>query len=543
MTNPRRRVLKSATYSPDALFRALEKPLQQAMLLSNRQPVDGTVITLKPMYGSVHYRASDQEVIELHEGEDTGQRSKGSGTCASLILYSSFSPQGSGRIVMGLTGLGRNTKAIEQTLGSVIDGAVKHANMAFLIGLGHAQVGMDHPLVPLPQATVINYIQTPLENLPPIDNLALIVDRAFATHAPQNAIRSLTLKTDATAEFFIDSTGSRIYQIGRTVQVNLALQGLDRKGHPYAVEKALLFRDVADLERIVGRNAEKLSAEFTAKANPINVITGEYPVFLDGAAFGTYIHEAMAAHMLSGKYVTDGSSNVYQPERIGERVLPAWITIVDDPTLHDGKGSYRYDIEGTEALPVVLIEKGVLCNYLLDTTSAAALSLLTGKTYVSNGRARSDWAVAAGDVRDVEPRVTNVIIDAGDYAQPHREVEKMFQKAIGDSPRKLGIYVQGGGGQVDPTTGLFVLEPECAWLVDENGNMRALRESQVVAQVDALDRNVLAVSDKYGTGYGHCGAESGWVPTQHRGPAVLFKDIKVIGGSRDTRTAPLSHGE
>ncbi|HJW03338.1 MAG TPA: metalloprotease TldD, partial [Azospira sp.] len=174
-----------------------------------------------------------------------------------------------------------------------------------------------------------------------------------------------------------------------------------------------------------------------APAGPMTVVLGPgWP--------GILLHEAIG-HGLEGDFNRKGSSAF--SGRVGERVAAKGVTVVDDGTLPDRRGSLNVDDEGNPTRRTVLIEDGILKGYMQDSLNAR----LMGVAPTGNGRRESFAHLPL-------PRMTNTIMLAGDKSP--EEILKSVKK---------GIYaVNFGGGQVDITNGKFVFSMSEAYMV-ENG--------------------------------------------------------------------------
>eukprot|EP01036_Dinobryon_divergens_P016032 gene16032-21724_t len=161
---------------------------------------------------------------------------------------------------------------------------------------------------------------------------------------------------------------------------------------------------------------------------------------------GILLHEAVG-HGLEGDFNRKGSSTF--SGRIGQRVAAKGVTVLDDGTLADRRGSLNVDDEGNPSQRNVLIEDGILRGYIQDSMNAR----LMGVKPTGNGRRESYAHVPM-------PRMTNTYMLAGD--KPREEIVASI---------KRGLYATNfGGGQVDITSGKFVFSASEAFWV-ENGKI------------------------------------------------------------------------
>jgi len=240
------------------------------------------------------------------------------------------------------------------------------------------------------------------------------------------------------------------------------------------------------------------------KASPAPA--GEMPVLIKSSAGGTLIHEAIG-HSLEADAVRLGISPVYAG-RLGKKVAASEVTVIDDATVRSKNGSYEYDDEGVRSERVVLIENGILKNYLLDRKEAGFL-----KT-VSNGHGRR---ASYGEKPIPRMGVTYLSGGKSDY-------EMMLGKM------KKGLLVSKmGGGQVNPANGDFVFEVREGYLV-ENGKVGPLVKGATIAgNGPKILENIKYIGKTVGWDDGFCGKDGQAVPVSDGMPDTLIPAV-VVGG-------------
>jgi TldD protein len=235
---------------------------------------------------------------------------------------------------------------------------------------------------------------------------------------------------------------------------------------------------------------------------------GTMPVVLGPGWPGILLHEAIG-HGLEGDFNRKGTSAF--SNRIGERVASEHITVVDDGTLSQRRGSLNIDDEGTPTQCTTLIENGVLKGYLQDRMNAR----LTGTQSTGNGRRESFAHVTL-------PRMTNTYMRPG----PHDP-----QEIIASVER--GIYaVNFGGGQVDITSGKFVFSASEAYLIENGKLTRPIKGATLIGNgPDVLTRVSMVGNDlKLDDGVGTCGKEGQSVPVGVGQPTLRI-DAMTVGGT------------
>ncbi len=235
---------------------------------------------------------------------------------------------------------------------------------------------------------------------------------------------------------------------------------------------------------------------------------GEMPVVLGPGWPGILLHEAVG-HGLEGDFNRKGTS-VFA-NRLGERVAAPGVTVVDDGTIPERRGSLNVDDEGTPTRRTVLIEDGVLTGYMLDRQNAR----LMGIEPTGNGR-RESYA------HPVLPRMTNTFMLAGD-ADPEDVVASLDR----------GLYaVNFGGGQVDITSGSFVFTTSEAYWVERGQIQHPVRTATLIgAGHEVLKRVSMIGNDlELDPGVGTCGKNGQSVPVGVGLPTIRV-DRLTVGGT------------
>ena len=222
---------------------------------------------------------------------------------------------------------------------------------------------------------------------------------------------------------------------------------------------------------------------------------------------GILLHEAVG-HGLEGDFNRKGSSAF--GGRMGERVAAPGVTVVDDGTMPQRRGSLTVDDEGTPAQRTVLIEDGVLRGYLQDRLNARLMKMKP----TGNGRRESFAHVTL-------PRMTNTYMLAGAY-DPAEIIASV----------KKGVYATNfGGGQVDITNGKFVFSAAEAYLIENGKVTHPVKGATLIGNgPDALTRVAMVGNDlKLDTGIGTCGKEGQSVPVGVGQPTLRIDGLTVGG--------------
>lgn len=240
----------------------------------------------------------------------------------------------------------------------------------------------------------------------------------------------------------------------------------------------------------------------------VDAPAGMMPVVLGPGWPGVLLHEAVG-HGLEGDFNRKGTS-VFSG-KMGEKVASSLCTIVDDGTLPNRRGSLNIDDEGTPTQCTVLIENGILKNYIQDKRNAR----LMGMQSTGNGRRESYAHVPM-------PRMTNTYMLSG-KSEPEEIIASV----------KKGIYaVNFGGGQVDITSGKFVFSASEAYLI-ENGKITVpVKGATLIGNgVEVMNKISMVGNDlQLDSGIGVCGKDGQSVPVGVGQPTLLV-DMLTVGGT------------
>ena len=236
---------------------------------------------------------------------------------------------------------------------------------------------------------------------------------------------------------------------------------------------------------------------------------GNMTVVLGNGWPGILLHEAIG-HGLEGDFNRKGTSAF--SGRVGQRVAAPGVTVVDDGTLMDRRGSLNLDDEGNPTERTVLIEDGILRCYMQDRLNAGLMKA----DPTGNGRRESFAHLPM-------PRMTNTIMLAG----PHDPAEIIASV-------KHGLYAANfGGGQVDITSGTFVFSAAEAYMIEDGKITYPVKGATLIGNgPDALTRVSMVGNDlALDAGVGTCGKDGQSVPVGVGQPTLRIDGLTVGGTS------------
>ena len=224
---------------------------------------------------------------------------------------------------------------------------------------------------------------------------------------------------------------------------------------------------------------------------------------------GVMLHEAVG-HGLEGDFnrkETSAFSNL-----IGKKVASKNVTVIDDGTIPDRRGSITYDDEGSPSKRNILIEDGILINYMQDRQNARLMNTLS----TGNGR-RQSFA------HPPMPRMTNTFMASG------KDDPKNLLKDLKD-----GIYAVGfSGGQVDITNGKFVFSCTEAYKVKNGTILYPVKGATLIGDGPGTMKKIQGIGNDLSLdpGIGNCGKAGQWVPVGVGQPTVYISGLTIGGRS------------
>ncbi len=263
------------------------------------------------------------------------------------------------------------------------------------------------------------------------------------------------------------------------------------------------------LEFFAGDKPENTGIEAARIANAMLYAgfapAGTIPVVIGNAFGGVIFHEA-CGHILETTAIEKNAS-VFAG-KIGQRIAHESLNAVDDGTIPGAWGSINVDDEGMASERTVLIENGILKNYMVDKVGA----LKTGYARTGSGR-RQDYTFAPAS------RMRNTLITEGP------ETPESLLKQV-----KYGLYAKTmGGGSVSPGTGDYNFTVNEGYIIRDGEICEPVRGAALVGNGARDLMNIVGVAGDLASGQGMCGSVSGSIPTDVGQPHILISEITVGG--------------
>jgi len=274
-------------------------------------------------------------------------------------------------------------------------------------------------------------------------------------------------------------------------------------------------------ETLEMRNAEVLS--------PVSV-----PALLEPEAAGVVFHEAVG-HRLEGERQIDDDEGQTFREKVGKKIVPTFLSILDDPSMKSFNGThlmgyYPFDDQGVPGERVVLIEDGILKNFLLSRTPVNGFERSNGHGRASYGRA----PIA---------RMSNTIIES-DKEYSKEKLKELLIEEVKRQNKPFGLLIKSmKGGETNTSSYNFQAyraTPVAIYKVDpETGEETPVRDIEIVGTPLVSINKIIATGDDYSVFNGFCGAESGYIPVSTVAPSILVSEIEFQRKSSRKEKLPL----
>ena len=270
-----------------------------------------------------------------------------------------------------------------------------------------------------------------------------------------------------------------------------------------------MYGEAAGYEFLDNKNIEKLSLDAAKSAveklDAEDFAGGELPVII-APGFGAVIFHEACGHGLEATSVAPKLSIF--TDLIGKRIASDKVTLIDDGTLGNVWGSNIIDDEGEPTEKTILIEKGILKNYLVDKRSSKKM-----KTRANGCSRRQDYDYAPTS------RMSNT------YLAPGTDTFEEMLHSI-----KLGVYCEKlSGGTVNTSTGDFNFAVDTAHLIENGKITKQLRGVTLIGNGKDILNNVEMVGSDLELADGYCGSKSGMVPVTTGQPTIKISKI-LVGG-------------
>ncbi|MGH7807297.1 MAG: TldD/PmbA family protein [Thermodesulfobacteriota bacterium] len=336
--------------------------------------------------------------------------------------------------------------------------------------------------------------------------------------------------------YFINSEGTRYIrdEILYSIDAEVTARAEDGKIiKNYRNLYYVLPEDLPSVEKI--KSIIREMVEETIRLRKAEVLTPvSVPAILEQEAAGIVFHEAVG-HRLEGERQIDDREGQTFKEKVGEKIVPAFLSIVDDPTIKDFNGAhlvgyYPFDDQGVPGQKALLVQNGVLRNFLLSRTPIEGFNKSNGHGRASYGRAPM-------------ARMSSLIVQSSnEYTR--EKLKELLMEEVKRQHKPFGLIIKRmEGGETNTSSydfQAFKATPLVVYKVDPNtGNETLVRGIEVVGTPIVSINKIIATGDDYAVFNGFCGAESGYIPVSTVAPSILISEIELQRVSEKKEKLPL----
>lgn len=369
--------------------------------------------------------------------------------------------------------------------------------------------------IQIASAPIIRYAGlNPIEGMTKLEKIALLeaIDRE-ARRLDHRVIQvNASLSGSYEVVMVAGMQGKMIADIRPLVSVNVSVIVEDKNGRRESGRSGgggrVAYSYFTDEERALSYAREAVR-EALINLDAQDAPAGTMPVVLGPGWPGVLLHEAVG-HGLEGDFNRKGLSAF--SGRLGQQVAAKGVTVVDDGTLKDRRGSLTIDDEGTPSQYTTLIDDGVLVNYMQDKLNAKLMNMQP----TGNCRRESYAHLPM-------PRMTNTYMLAGNHS-PDEIIRSV----------KRGLYAANfGGGQVDITSGQFVFSASEAYLIEDGKITKPVKGATLIGNGPEVMKKISMIGNDLSLdrGIGVCGKDGQSVPVGVGQPTLKI-DALTIGGTR-----------
>ena len=427
------------------------------------------------------------------------------------ILEDSIVKEGNYHIEQGagLRAVSGEKTGFSSTEDLTLNTLLKSAKTARAIAIGN-NLSTKKSLIKQPRRALYT-TEDPLDSITEAQKIALLHQIDAAARAYDQRVQEVTISLSAAQDTIL--VCNEQYQLSADIRPLVRLNVsviVEHKGQREQGSSGGGARTT--LDHILEHNNSIQYAQQAVQQALINLEAQEapaglYPVVLAAGWPGVLLHEAVG-HGLEGDFNRKGTSAF--SNALGQQVASSQCTVIDNGTLANRRGSISIDDEGTTTQETILVENGILRNYLQDRQNARLMGMPT----TGNGRRESYAHLPM-------PRMTNTYLKAGENTP--EDIIKSVKK---------GLYaVNFDGGQVDITSGKFVFSASEAYLIENGKVTRPVKGATLIGDGPEVMKKISQVGHdlKLDSGIGSCGKEGQSLPVGVGQPTLKIDELTVGG--------------
>lgn len=347
---------------------------------------------------------------------------------------------------------------------------------------------------------------------------------------------SVYLSVNFKRDYFVSSSGSKIAENHPMINLSISGNTLADDGMELQLYKSYYATDLKDLPKddAVLKDIAELVKRLEALRTAPVVDPYSGPALLSGKATGVFFHEIFGHRVEASRMKSENDAQTFK-NKVGQQVLNKNLSVVFDPTATAYKGftlsgSFKYDDSGVKSQKVTVVDKGILTDFLTNTTPIDGF-------LKSNGHGRAQAGL------NPVSRQSNMMVES-DQLLSESDLKKNFMEEIKKQNLAFGYYFKEVSGGFTMTNRImpnaFNVTPLEVYKVFADGKPDELvRGINLVGTPLAMFSEIEAVGGDYGLFTGTCGAESGGVPVSAVCPMMFVKKIEIQKKPKSSNTKPI----
>ncbi|MCG2720085.1 MAG: TldD/PmbA family protein [Nanoarchaeota archaeon] len=364
-------------------------------------------------------------------------------------------------------------------------------------------------------------------------DLEEIVKKVSNEFADEKDIMGSTImvKGEKLTKYFINSEGTKLVHSTTFYNAFVQAQMLTEKGEILGTFRIVQYRTPEEMptEEQLKEMSLEILQELRELKNAPKLGPVAVPAILDSDNSGVFWHEVIG-HRLEGERQISQSSGETFKNKLNQKITSDLVTLIDDPTLSrfNGKslnGHYMFDDEGVLGQKVILIEKGVLKDYMRSRKPIPGFKN-------SNGHGRTDFS------QDPIARMSNTML-MPEKTIPLEELKELAKKEAIVQGQDFYLIFRGSRGGLTATSAFSTFQafktiPKMVYKVDvKTGEETLVKPVEVIGTPLSILKEIVAFGNDTEAWNGKCGAESGWVPVSVIAPSMLIKRLEVQNMSKN----------
>ncbi|HOL62389.1 MAG TPA: TldD/PmbA family protein [Elusimicrobiales bacterium] len=335
--------------------------------------------------------------------------------------------------------------------------------------------------------------------------------------------------------YIVNTEGSKITEGKRKYLIDYYMTARTDDGLDISRYNSYSFENIKDIpdEKKISADFEKSASELKNLLEAKNLEPYHGPAIIENRAAAVFWHEIFG-HRIEGHRQKSEKEGQTFAKKIGEKIMPDFITIYDDPNLkyYRGKflnGHYNYDDEAVKSEKAVLVENGVLKGFLMQRVPLKGFNKSNG-----HGRRSAGYITVS--------RQGNLIMESSKTVS-YDELKKMLIDEIKKSKKEYGIIIKDiEGGYTYTTRDMpqsYTILIKYAVKIYPDGKEEPVRGLNMIGTPLNTFPKILATGDDYDVFNGSCGAESGWVDVSAVSPSLLFSEIETQKVQKSSKKPPV----